>query len=159
MAGEVAACVCARCTLCSLSLCVFGVRQCHEEQKGREVALYGCMQQGCRGTWARPSCPAPSPHLTSPPTPPPPPPRPTHPPQPESQLGKPAHAVILDRERQLVVVAVRGTANLKDVITDLAGTPAEWNGGHAHMAMAMSANGLYAKHKDLIVQLLNDNPG
>ena len=43
-----------------------------------------------------------------------------------SRLGKPAHAVLLDRSRKHIMVVVRGSDNWKDYVTDAAGLSAPW---------------------------------
>ncbi len=44
----------------------------------------------------------------------------------------PDFAVLLDHKLQSVVLAIRGTQSVKDVMIDLIGAEEEFMGGHAH---------------------------
>ncbi|KAG2485922.1 hypothetical protein HYH03_015366 [Edaphochlamys debaryana] len=78
--------------------------------------------------------------------------------RPTSALARPAVAVALDRERQLILVVVRGTANVKDAITDAAGASAPWMDGYAHEAIAMSARNVFEEVRDQVLALKRENP-
>jgi hypothetical protein len=52
----------------------------------------------------------------------------------------PAHAILLNARFRCIVVAVRGTAGVSDVITDLAGKPIAFAGSRCHTGVAASVN-------------------
>ncbi|PNW78804.1 hypothetical protein CHLRE_09g390615v5 [Chlamydomonas reinhardtii] len=75
-----------------------------------------------------------------------------------SKLGQPAVAVVADRERELILVIVRGTANMKDVLTDLAGAAREWEGGYAHESVSLGARKVFDEIKEYVLNLKAQNP-
>lgn len=76
----------------------------------------------------------------------------------ESELGKPAHAIVLDRERELILVVVRGTQSWKDMVTDAAGMAREWYDGYAHESVAKGAEYIFRQHRQLLLELKSANP-
>jgi len=56
-----------------------------------------------------------------------------------SKFQQPAYAVVLDRKYKRIVVAVRGTANIEDCLTDVHAQVAPFHVGHAHQGMLCSA--------------------
>jgi len=57
-----------------------------------------------------------------------------------AELLLPAHAILLNARFRCIVVAVRGTAGVSDVITDLAGKPIAFAGSRCHTGVAASVN-------------------
>lgn len=62
----------------------------------------------------------------------------------EAEPHFPAHLLVRDTERKLLILVVRGTISEADVVTDVVAGDAPFLGGQAHEAMARSANALYA---------------
>jgi hypothetical protein len=83
----------------------------------------------------------------------------------KSQLGKPAYAIVLDRQRKHIMVVVRGTQNIKDMITDAAGKATEYeegmdgNMGMAHTAVLMSARSIFNEVREKVLELAKENSG
>ncbi|ORY53772.1 alpha/beta-hydrolase [Rhizoclosmatium globosum] len=81
-------------------------------------------------------------------------------------LAKPVHDTViyyvtLDREAKVVVVALRGTLALNDVLTDLKFDYADFMGHRVHSGMLRSAALLYRKGaavREAVRQALEDNP-
>lgn len=76
-------------------------------------------------------------------------------------LYRPSHMVALDRERRVVIVALRGTANILDSITNLTcSTVPMPSGGAAHEGMLAAARELAAGPVGAMVDReLQGNPG
>jgi Lipase (class 3) len=75
---------------------------------------------------------------------------------------KPAHYVAVDSASRLVRVAVRGTKEVSDVLTDIAGhwEPYGARGeGQVHSGFLRSAEWVLQEEAELLVQLLNAHPG
>lgn len=62
----------------------------------------------------------------------------------EAEPHFPAHFLVRDSDRKLLILVVRGTISEADVVTDVVAGDAPFLGGQAHEAMARSANALYA---------------
>jgi hypothetical protein len=76
-------------------------------------------------------------------------------------LYRPSHMVALERERRVVIVALRGTANILDSITNLTcSTVPLPGGGVAHEGMLAAARELAAGPVgETVVAALAQNPG
>ncbi|KAG2485895.1 hypothetical protein HYH03_015340 [Edaphochlamys debaryana] len=82
--------------------------------------------------------------------------------RPTSALARPAVAVALDRERQLILVVVRGSDCLQDWITNLGAAPEPWGGqgqGRVHRALRTAAQCILAEVGPLVLRLLAAHPG
>ena len=58
------------------------------------------------------------------------------------QAFVPAHFIVRDRQRKAIVLAIRGTASIRDVVSDMAASPIPFLGGAAHTGMAALVDGL-----------------
>ena len=80
----------------------------------------------------------------------------------ESRAYVPAHLVVVDRASRAVVLVVRGSLGLRDVVADLQVEPeaedARWLAG-CHGGMAGAARRLAALHEARLRELLRANPG
>lgn len=54
----------------------------------------------------------------------------------------PCHFIAVDKRAKVLVLAIRGTATLRDVIADMAARPIPFAGGGAHTGMAAAVDGL-----------------
>lgn len=71
---------------------------------------------------------------------------------------KPAFVVLRDAEAGLIRVVVRGTADLYDVFTDIAGHWGPVPGGNAHYGFLKSAEWLLEQTVPLLQSIPNDEP-
>jgi hypothetical protein len=72
----------------------------------------------------------------------------------------PAHLIIRDRGRKALVVTIRGTATVRDILADAAALPIPFGGGNAHTGMAAAVDGLLhyrVPHGESLVTSLKDN--
>ena len=69
------------------------------------------------------------------------------------------HFVAIDHVNQKVVLAIRGTFNLQEVIVDVTAFTREFCGGEAHSEMATMAERVWEKTGPTVSSLLNDHPG
>ncbi len=69
------------------------------------------------------------------------------------------HFVAIDREHNAVVLAVRGTLALSEVIIDIGAFSRPFCGGEAHSEIANSAERIWEASGELILQLLAENDG
>ena len=71
----------------------------------------------------------------------------------------PKFILFVDDENKSVILAIRGTASLKDIIVDLVCSEAEFLDGHAPQGMLLCAHRILDKCKNQIVNTLKENPG
>lgn len=71
----------------------------------------------------------------------------------ETAKFRPAYMLIKDTEAKLIRVVVRGTNDLNDVLTDMAGVNVPMEGGTAHEGMLQAANWLLDETVPLLEQL------
>ena len=71
----------------------------------------------------------------------------------ETAKFQPAFMLIKDSEAKLIRVVVRGTNDLNDVLTDMAGNSVPIEGGNAHEGMLQAANWLLDETVPLLEQL------
>jgi hypothetical protein len=77
----------------------------------------------------------------------------------ESERLLPAHVVIVDRERKEIIVAVRGTQHINDIVTDaLMMTSEVEKYGRVHRGIAESTHQLFERLLPVIKQQLQLNP-
>ncbi|KAJ3195728.1 hypothetical protein HK101_011240 [Irineochytrium annulatum] len=72
------------------------------------------------------------------------------------------HYVVLDRAARAVVLSLRGTLGLSDVLTDMRFDYADFRGGRVHAGMLRSAAMMFRKGTVVhmaVERALNDNPG
>ncbi|KAJ3220088.1 hypothetical protein HDU67_006844 [Dinochytrium kinnereticum] len=85
------------------------------------------------------------------------------PPPPSSPTMQPLnHYVVLDRAARVVVVALRGTLGLSDVLTDMRFDYAEFRGGRVHAGMGRSAALKFRRGTEVfcaVERALRENPG
>ena len=80
--------------------------------------------------------------------------------EPDSEPGKPSHYLALKKGQSRwsneleVILAVRGTQSLTDVITDCLMTPTDYRDGKAHDGMVRSGQYLAEKNRKLLLKLL-----
>jgi len=67
-----------------------------------------------------------------------------------SKFQQPAFAVVMDYNHKTVVVTIRGTANVEDVLTDVHAESAPFHVGHAHRGILCSAQYLDRELRDFV---------
>jgi len=67
-----------------------------------------------------------------------------------SKFQQPAFAVVMDYSFKTVVVTIRGTANVEDVLTDVHAESAPFHVGHAHRGILCSAQYLDRELRDFV---------
>jgi len=67
-----------------------------------------------------------------------------------SKFQQPAFAVVMDYNYKTVVVTIRGTANVEDVLTDVHAESAPFHVGHAHRGILCSAQYLDRELRDFV---------
>ena len=79
----------------------------------------------------------------------------------KSTTLKPGYYVALLRSKKQVVFAIRGTANMKDALTDLTAAQDDWveEGERVHRGMHLSVKWFMKNVKPILRQALDDNPG
>lgn len=70
----------------------------------------------------------------------------------------PRHFVAIDKEMKSIVVAIRGTNSISDIITDLLCDNAPFAGGYAHGGMKEAAEALYTAILPTLKKLLTQYP-
>lgn len=68
------------------------------------------------------------------------------------------HFVAVDHDNRKVVLAIRGTFSLSEIVVDVAGFSAEFCGGEAHSEMASMAHRVWDEAGETVLSLLHDNP-
>ena len=68
------------------------------------------------------------------------------------------HFVAIDHEHKKVILSIRGTFNLNEVVVDVTAFSREFCGGEAHSEMATMAERVWEKAGPTISSLLNDHP-
>ena len=68
------------------------------------------------------------------------------------------HFVAVDHENKKVILSIRGTFNLNEVVVDVTAFSREFCGGEAHSEMATMAERVWEKAGTTISSLLNDHP-
>lgn len=66
----------------------------------------------------------------------------------------PAHFLVVDKNRNIIVLAIRGTLSVSDVVTDLISRSVPFKGGKAHQGILEAANRLYSSLKVHLVNAL-----
>jgi len=78
------------------------------------------------------------------------------------QILKPAFTVIRDQESKCLLVFIRGTRSIKDIVTDALCAPVPFNhsmvSGHAHSGMAASADWIRERCVPLLLEALRQYP-
>jgi len=69
------------------------------------------------------------------------------------------HMVVLDHEHKKVVLSIRGTFSLEEIVVDVTGFSREFCGGEAHSEIANMAERVWAVAGPKIRQVLKQNPG
>eukprot|EP00531_Pseudo-nitzschia_arenysensis_P015125 CAMPEP_0116121206 /NCGR_PEP_ID=MMETSP0329-20121206/3575_1 /TAXON_ID=697910 /ORGANISM="Pseudo-nitzschia arenysensis, Strain B593" /LENGTH=653 /DNA_ID=CAMNT_0003615007 /DNA_START=83 /DNA_END=2042 /DNA_ORIENTATION=+ len=69
------------------------------------------------------------------------------------------HMVVVDHENKKVVLSIRGTFSLEEIILDVAADTTEFCGGEAHSGMATMAERVWAKAGPTVKTQLEENPG
>lgn len=77
----------------------------------------------------------------------------------QSATARPAFAIFVDARTRAVVLALRGTSNMKDVLTDALATKAEFRRGHAHYGMSLAATWAEKHLKQKLLLLLKRHGG
>jgi len=67
-----------------------------------------------------------------------------------SKFQKPAFAVVMDYNYKAIVVTIRGTANVEDVLTDVHAESAPFHVGHTHRGILCSAQYLDRELRDFV---------
>ena len=67
--------------------------------------------------------------------------------------------IAVDRKKKNVVLSIRGSFTVKEILIDIAAFSRPFCGGEAHSEMANSAEKIWDEAKDTIMQLLEENPG
>ncbi|KAG0598691.1 hypothetical protein M758_12G094000 [Ceratodon purpureus] len=76
-----------------------------------------------------------------------------------SAINEPAYMIAVYHARQCVVMAIRGTYNTTDILTDLNPHTEPFQNGVAHSGMLGAAKWLLEKEGLTLKKLLSDNPG
>lgn len=76
-----------------------------------------------------------------------------------SGIGVPRHFIAVDDAKRAIVVALRGTNSISDVITDLLCGNEPFAGGYAHGGMKSAAESLYTLIVPILRDALGDHPG
>ena len=87
--------------------------------------------------------------------------------QPNAGLLRPAHALLVDDRRHCVLLCIRGTSGLKDLLTSLTATTkphhkVQSSGvilGYGHLGMLAAARFLLKQNRDLITRTMRDHEG
>ncbi|VEU35985.1 unnamed protein product [Pseudo-nitzschia multistriata] len=69
------------------------------------------------------------------------------------------HMVVVDHEHEKVVLSIRGTFSLEEIIMDVAAFSREFCGGEAHSEMANMAERVWTVAGPKIKEVLSENPG
>ena len=77
----------------------------------------------------------------------------------QSEELSPKHAVFLDRSLGAVILAIRGTQSLKDVVIDGLASKEDFLGGFAHQGILNSSKEIISNVQEIIRDALEDNPG
>jgi len=79
---------------------------------------------------------------------------------PDSSPGEPSHYLALKKGQSRwsntldVILSVRGTNNIEDVLTDCLGRPVDYRGGTAHEGFVRSGQHIVDLHKPLLLEML-----
>ncbi|EGG22406.1 hypothetical protein DFA_04525 [Cavenderia fasciculata] len=76
-----------------------------------------------------------------------------------SSKYSPGHYVAIDHKTKSVVLAIRGTFNHFDVITDLVCTSSNYSGGGAHLGMLLCSHKKMQELENILLQQLSNHPG
>eukprot|EP01135_Chromosphaera_perkinsii_P009394 Nk52_evm70s1737 gene=Nk52_evmTU70s1737 len=76
-----------------------------------------------------------------------------------SEVGGTCYYIAVDRSINSVVVSVRGTYSLKDALVSITVQPEEFEEGHAHRGVLLSARHLYIKVISQLRKTISENPG
>eukprot|EP00040_Diaphanoeca_grandis_P003934 m.26444 g.26444 ORF g.26444 m.26444 type:complete len:583 (+) comp15404_c0_seq1:124-1872(+) len=76
-----------------------------------------------------------------------------------SSIYRPGYCIVLDRATKAVVLMIRGTLSMHDVLTDLVCAEAEFRSGTSHGGMLSSAKRFNEEVMDTIEQALRQNEG
>ncbi|GMH35958.1 hypothetical protein BSKO_03826 [Bryopsis sp. KO-2023] len=72
----------------------------------------------------------------------------------------PAHFIGIDHKHKCVLLVVRGTSAVHDVLADITGAFVDHGcGGHSHFGITESAKGLLKKTQPFLIETLNKYPG
>ncbi len=71
---------------------------------------------------------------------------------------QPVYFVALDRSRQAILVTVRGTVSIADIITDMMAEPIEYRGGWTHSGFAVACQWLWKEIIDTVDNLVAKYP-
>ena len=69
------------------------------------------------------------------------------------------HMVVVDHENEKVVLSIRGTFSLEEIVVDVAADSREFCGGEAHSGMATMAERVWAAAGPTVKTELQANPG
>lgn len=69
------------------------------------------------------------------------------------------HMLVVDHEHQKVVLSLRGTFSLEEIVSDVAAFSREFCGGEAHSEMATMAERVWAVAGPKVSSVLEENPG
>jgi len=75
-----------------------------------------------------------------------------------SKFQQPAFALVMDHNFKRIVVTVRGTANVEDILTDVHAESTPFHVGHAHRGMLCSAQYLDRGLRKLVTENSKNNP-
>ena len=67
--------------------------------------------------------------------------------------------VAVDHANKEVVLSIRGSLTVKEILIDIAGFSRPFCGGEAHSEMANTAEKIWEEASDLVLELLRQNPG
>ena len=71
----------------------------------------------------------------------------------EKSLFTPGYYVALDHKEKSIMLALRGTLNIGDVITDLVASNTNFLNGYGHSGMVLSSLNLAEKLRETLIQL------
>ncbi|KNC56138.1 uncharacterized protein AMSG_02153 [Thecamonas trahens ATCC 50062] len=77
----------------------------------------------------------------------------------ESHVNAPGYMIVNDPNRKEILVVMRGTNNLNDVLTDISAAAVNAYGGEVHEGFYQSTQWFLRKRKKTILKLLDRNPG
>eukprot|EP00898_Chlorokybus_atmophyticus_P007495 jgi/Chlat1/7747/Chrsp66S09166 len=79
--------------------------------------------------------------------------------QAESRPLKPAYYIVVDHTHEWILVGMRGTMGVADVLTDLAGSSEKYGDGHhVHCGMMESAQWLMIEEEQRLIDLMKEYP-